>query len=91
MRRSDLKRFVSDMRQGTDVMLRGLSVAARLVSDFKQVAVDQVSEKRRVFDLDQYVDEVCRMLKPNFRAREVRLEVKTHSGAKLDSFPGALA
>jgi len=58
LKRSTLQAFVSDLRQGTTVMLRGLAEAARLVGDFKEIAVDQVSEKRRDFELDAYVEEL---------------------------------
>ncbi|MCA9662678.1 MAG: hypothetical protein KC486_30340, partial [Myxococcales bacterium] len=47
--RSDLSRYLAKARESSQMLLGNLSRAADLIASFKQVAVDQSSEKRRTF------------------------------------------
>jgi signal transduction histidine kinase len=62
-----------------------------LIGNFKQVAVDQTSMRRRSFDLRQALDEVLSTLQPKLKHTRHRLEVDVERGIVLDSFPGPLA
>lgn len=90
MTRSQLHEFVSSTRQGADILMRGLQQAAELVASFKQVAVDQTSEKRRVFSLSDTVGEILMTLGPTLRKSKHRVECAIAAEIQMDSFPGAL-
>ncbi|HEY4357534.1 MAG TPA: ATP-binding protein [Acidobacteriaceae bacterium] len=90
LRRSRLDAFLGDVRDGTAIMLRGLERAAELVRHFKQVAVDQTSEKRRSFRLTDLVHDVVGSVQPQFRHAKVALRTELASEARLDSYPGLL-
>lgn len=90
LRRSTMERFVADLREGLGVMRRGLGEAARLIGNFKEVAVDQVSEKRREFELDAYMQELAATMATRFRHAHVALDLELSSGARMQSYPGAL-
>jgi signal transduction histidine kinase len=85
-----------------DVMLDDLGVAmhildnnirrgAELVRSFKQIASDQSSGQRRMFDLAAYLDEILLSLKPKLKHAPCSVQVDCRPGIVMDSFPGALS
>ena len=90
MQRSTLEQFISDCQQASDLLLRNLGRAASLVSSFKQVAVDQTSEKRRQFELSELVDEVVLTISPTTRRADCTIHTDMAPDLLLDSFPGPL-
>jgi signal transduction histidine kinase len=90
MTRSHLLEFVSSTQQGADILMRSLQQAAELVSSFKQVAVDQTSEKRRSFILSDTVKEILLTLGPTLRKTQHRVDCQIAADIQMDSYPGAL-
>jgi signal transduction histidine kinase len=88
--RSALDGFVSDVREGIDILLRSLHRAVELVSSFKQVAVDQTSENRREFFLRETVNEILLTLGPTLRRTPHTLTSDIPSDIRLESYPGPL-
>jgi PAS domain S-box-containing protein len=90
MKRSAFEHFMARVAEGSDLTLRSLQRAVVLISSFKQVAVDQASERRRSFDLAQVLTEVIDTLRPQLKRASARLELKLHEGITMDSYPGPL-
>ena len=90
MRRSSLEEFVSSCDEATTLLERNVDRAARQVAHFKQVAVDQASERRRRFDLRTTVEEVVSALSPQLRRTRHHVRIEIDEGIELDSFPGPL-
>ncbi|WP_342617121.1 ATP-binding protein [Rhodoferax sp. GW822-FHT02A01] len=90
MKRSTFDNFLSRVSEGAGLTLRSLQRAVALITSFKQVAVDQASERRRAFDLAQVLGEVIDTLKPNLRHVSVRLELDLQVGIAMQSYPGPL-
>jgi signal transduction histidine kinase len=90
LRRSVLESFIATVRESDDMLERNLVRAANLIQNFKQVAVDQTSDRRRVFDLATVLEEVRMTLMPRFKHSPFALELAAEVGLSLDSFPGAL-
>lgn len=90
MKRSDLNRFVETASESTKLLLRGLQQSARLVGDFKQVAVDQSSAHRREFFLSVMLNELVALLHSGLRKTPYTLALDIPDDIKLDSFPGPL-
>jgi len=90
LRRSVLEAFLASVRESDDLLERNLLRAANLIQNFKQVAVDQTSDRRRAFDLATVLDEVRATLLPRLKHSPHRLEVDAAPGLAFDSFPGAL-
>lgn len=88
--RSALDEFLDDLDQGSGLLTRSLERAAELVTSFKQVAVDQSSERRRRFMLDELVNDVLNTLRPSLRHRPVELKVLLDKAITMDSYPGPL-
>jgi C4-dicarboxylate-specific signal transduction histidine kinase len=74
----------------TELVTRSCARAADLICSFKQVAVDQTSEKRRVFDLRSLVEDNVAALRPSFRKAPWAIEIDVPADIKCDSYPGPL-
>lgn len=90
IKRSTFESFLSQVAEGASLTLRSLQRAVALISSFKQVAVDQASERRRAFDLAQVLGEVIDTLKPTLRRASVRIELDLQSGIEMQGYPGPL-
>lgn len=78
------------LTEGCDMLTRNLVRAGEMIANFKQVAVDQTSEKRRTFDLAKVVQEVVDSLRHQFKGTPHRLAVDVPAGITMDSYPGPL-
>ncbi len=90
LRRSALEQMLDSVDQAMAISQRNLRRAANLVTSFKQVAVDQASEQRRAFLLDEMVRELVLTLKPSFSRTPYSIVVNVPPDVTLDSYPGAL-
>lgn len=90
MRRSSLEAYLHDTGLASDILLRGLSSACELVQHFKQLAVDQTSEQRRVFLLEGVVSDVLGLARARWKSTPYRIETAIDLPRALDSFPGPL-
>lgn len=88
MRRSTLNQFIARADEGLALSLKNLQRAGHLISDFKQVAVDQTSDQRREFDLAEVSSEILNMLQPMLRKSGCQITKNLSSGLVCDSFPG---
>lgn len=90
LRRSTLSEFSQRFSTGLNIAFSNLTRAADLIGNFKRVAVDQTSERRRRFDLEVTVTEIVTLLRPTYKHSTHLLRVEIPAGIELDSFPGAL-
>ncbi|MCC6596471.1 MAG: histidine kinase, partial [Rhodanobacteraceae bacterium] len=86
----ELARFERTARESAQMILRNLQRADRLVKSFKQVAVDQSSEERRVVDLGICLNEILTTLGPSLKKTPHRVELHCPSGIVVETAPGAL-
>ena len=88
--RSGLDRFEHIARESTDIVLRNLGRADRLVKSFKQVAVDQSSEERRVVDLGVSLQDIVTTLGPSLKNTGCRITLICPQMIIVETAPGAL-
>ena len=82
--------FIAQCREAAQLIERNSQRAAALIGNFKQVAVDQTSMRRRKFDLRQALDEVLSTLQPNLRHTRHHLVVEVEPGIELEGYPGPI-
>jgi signal transduction histidine kinase/purine-cytosine permease-like protein len=73
------------------LLLANARRVAQLVLNFKQIAVDRISEPRQAFDLRQHVEDTLRNLQPRLDEARVALSIDVAQGIRMDSYPDALA
>ena len=91
LRRPDFADFLDMAGEAAHLMLLNIDRAAQLIQSFKQIAVDQASEERRVFDLRAYIDEVLRSLGVRIKRASHGVEVDCPADLLIDGYPGALS
>lgn len=90
LKRSVLHDGLNGARDSLALLMNNLHRAAELIQQFKQVSVDQASERRRSFDAAEVVGEVLGTLGPRVKRSLHRLETELQPGLRCDSFPGPL-
>jgi signal transduction histidine kinase len=90
LRRSTLEEFVSMVAEAGDLIDVNLRTASSLLTQFKGVAADQISERRRMFDLGQVLEELVWTFTPQFRNTFHRVELDVAPGILVESYPGPL-
>ncbi len=90
LRRSDLHRWAGGAIEMGQLIDRSLNRAATLVASFKQVAIDQTSERRRCFDLRETTEELLAALRAGLKGTPWVLENEIPEGIECDTFPGPL-
>lgn len=90
VRKSSIERFIGELRDGAAILSRGLERAADLIQHFKRIAVDQTSEQRRVFRVEELVGDIAGTLMPQLSRAGVSLRVEIDAKRPLDSYPGPL-
>lgn len=90
LRRADFDGYTHDARRAVDLLMASLTRAEELVRSFKQVAIDQTSELRRHFELNEVLHEMAVTLSPMFKNRQIVLQVIQTGPIAVDSYPGAL-
>ena len=90
LKKSMLDAYLERLHDGFLLTNRSLDRAANLITSFKQVAVDQVSERRRIFDLADAVLEVVDTMRPTIKRSKIELDISISAHISLDSYPGPL-
>ncbi|BAI73809.1 two-component sensor histidine kinase (plasmid) [Azospirillum sp. B510] len=90
LRRSEFLEFLDGLSESSRLLMANIDRAASLVQSFKQVAVDQSSGDRRVFELGSYIRELLFSLRPRLKRTNLTVAVECDDDLTMDSFPGAL-
>ncbi len=85
-----LEEFLGHGKTACELIERNGLHAGELIMSFKQVAVDQASQQRRVFDLRKTVQDMVAALGPITRRARVTLDVQIPAGIGMDSYPGSM-
>jgi signal transduction histidine kinase len=90
LKRSALDAFFANTKEMSDLIVRSATRAASLITSFKQVAIDQTSERRREFELHSVTEDILSTLRPGLKRTPWLVEVQVTEGLLCDGFPGPL-
>ncbi len=88
LQRSDLVHFISDAREASGLIMRGLTSAAELVNSFKQVAIDRTTAQRRVYNLMQTCQEIIATMMRQIRISGHSIELDLPDSIFMHGYPG---
>lgn len=91
IRRTTLEEFVHASQEMSELALQAITQSAKLISSFKQVAIEQTSESRRSFDLRRLIDDNLANLKAGPGFEQVVLHNLIDEELLCDSYPGPLS
>ncbi|GLO62789.1 histidine kinase [Vibrio sp. MACH09] len=87
---SQFSNLMERMNESTDMLETNLNRGAKLIRDFKQTAVDQVSESRSIFKVYQVLDSLIASLHPETRKIPVEPRLVGDTNISMNSLPGVL-
>jgi len=86
-----LDEFVENAQQSVGLLENNLDRASELINSYKQIAVDQTSEKIRLVNFAKYLDEIIRSLSPKLKKSNHRVEVNCTDNIEIYCHAGAVA
>ena len=86
-----LENEVARISETASIIEKTLARARELVGNFRQVAVDRQSEKKRAFNFDHIIRETIATLQPTLQKTPFKLELDLDGDQVIDSYPGAVS
>ena len=90
LRKSDLDHFLSDVARAAELVERNVSTASNLVQRFKEVAVNQTTERKRLFSLQALAQSLILVMKPMLEQLPCAVTIDIADDIALHSYPGAV-
>lgn len=89
LRRSELDNAIEDINKTSALIFRNLERAAKLISSFKKVAVDQATDELREINVVDYLQEVVLSLQPELKKHHATVDISAEGRFFLTLNPGA--
>ena len=83
--------YLKQSNEISSILHSNINKTAELVKSFKQIAVDQTSEEKRLFYVDEYLHEITASLKSLIKEYGVTLNIACDEKIKLFSFAGSFS
>jgi len=83
--------FSKNANHSVELLLTNLNRASDLIASFKQVAVDQISNKLRKITLSKYIDEIIQSLQPKLKKTHHSINVDCANDIIIYTHAGAIA
>lgn len=90
LRKSDLESHMRDVLEMAEILERVMQRSSDIIANFKRVAEDQTSERRRLFDLHEVVRANLSSLLPSFKEHAFEMRNRLAPGITCDSYPGPI-
>jgi signal transduction histidine kinase len=91
LKKSDFYSFLMSGQSEVALIYENLMRASKLIRNFKEVAVDQSSEKKRSFAIVSYLNDTVYSLSHLYAHRRVVVSVHGDADMEITSYPGAFA
>jgi signal transduction histidine kinase len=89
--KSKLTAFFDLVEDSNRLTLSNVNRAIERTTSFKRLSVDQCSEERRHFSVNQYLHHIEQALRSRFINTDHQIIINCDESIELDSFPGALS
>ncbi|MBN2441628.1 MAG: substrate-binding domain-containing protein, partial [Spirochaetales bacterium] len=89
LKKSDMKKYLESAREASLMILSNMQRSHELISSFKQVAVDQSIEEKRIFNVRKYVQEILTSMQPQLKKTNHIIEVVCSPVIQIKGYPGA--
>ncbi|WDE04087.1 sensor histidine kinase [Thalassomonas viridans] len=83
--------FIRNAKQSIELLMNNLTRASELNTSYKQVAVDQISDKIRSINMSKYLHEIIQSLNPKLKKTRHNIEVNCSEDISIYSHAGAIA
>jgi len=90
LKRTELLDYLSNVNEGSKLILNGLTSAATMLSSFKQVAVDRNTEHKRQFNLRATCQDIAASMRNRITNSGNELQLIIPDDIEMYSYPGPL-
>jgi signal transduction histidine kinase len=87
---TQFKESMQTILEASRILTKNLSRAARLVSSFKQVAVNQSDEAIVSFSFCDTLNDILNSLKHSLKINQITFQISCHESLVFESYPGAI-
>lgn len=91
MKMSDLVAYLESANNACALLQSNLKRTGELVQSFKNVSIDNITEQKREFLLDEYMVDIVRSMSPRMKHRPIEVINECDPNLKLNSYPGLFA
>ncbi|MBK8805319.1 MAG: tetratricopeptide repeat protein [Bacteroidales bacterium] len=91
MKQTDLVSYLSHSKDAARLIQTNLQRTGDLIKSFKRISVDEVSEQKRRFNINEYLKDIVKSLEPKVREKETKIEIQCPENIELNSYPGVFA
>lgn len=85
------EKYAKKALEASSIILTNLERASDLLSSFKHVAVDQVIEEKRRFNLKTNIEDTLSSLRPKYKRTDHEVTVECPDNIEMDNYPGAFS
>ena len=89
--RQDFEKYLQIARESIAILDKNLSRTTELLNSFKQIAIDQSSDRKRVFNFSTYLEEIMLSLRPTLKSTRHTINIECSPSVTLYSYPGAFS
>ena len=86
-----LNDFTENSAQGLNLLLKNLERASELVTSYKQVAVDQISDKIRKVNINKYLKDIIHSLHPKLKRTNHIIKIDCPDSSEVYCHAGAIS
>ncbi|NTV96059.1 MAG: DUF3365 domain-containing protein [Thiobacillus sp.] len=86
----DLRLELGRLKSGEAMAQANLARAAGLIQSFKRTSVDQSSDKKRVYDMKELLQDVLHMLHHYLKRLPITVRTQCQEGLRIDGVPGLI-
>ncbi len=88
LKRSELEAYFTTVEKLSSSILMNMKRAGDLITSFKQIAVDQSTEEKRLFNLKEYIKDVLLSIQPGYKEKKYSIDIICRDDIFIYSYPG---
>lgn len=89
--KKSIETFIENANKSTVLLINNLQRTSELLTSFKQIAVDQTSDKIRIISISKYLNEIIHSIHPKLRKTNHIINLHCNENIEIYSHPGAIA
>ena len=89
--KKSIESFIENANKSTELLTNNLHRASELLTSFKHIAVEQTSDKIRMVNISNYLDEIIQSIHPKLKKTSHCIKVHCDENIEIYSHPGAIA
>jgi len=86
-----VENFIDNAEQSTKLLTDNLNRSSDIITSFKHVAVDQISDKIRLISISECLNEIVQSLQPRLKKTLHTIKINCDENIEISSHPGAIA